>query len=181
MSIETRLHAIEEYLKIVESAEENSLNKYYPVGSYYETSDSTFDPNIAWGGTWILETEGQVHVSAGSNYAVSGALSNTSDGGESKHTLTTNEMAAHTHGNKTLTGYFTIRKTYNDSNNVVSRSGIVTMDTSGSGGQTATNATVTSLQQINIDASHEHNSVGGGQSHNIMQPYINVYRWHRTA
>lgn len=26
--------------------------QYYPVGSYYETSDSTFDPNIQWGGVW---------------------------------------------------------------------------------------------------------------------------------
>jgi hypothetical protein len=29
-----------------------SLDYYYPVGSYYETSDTTFDPNSAWGGTW---------------------------------------------------------------------------------------------------------------------------------
>lgn len=53
----------------------------YPVGCYFETSDSNFNPNVAFGGTWILETPGQVHVSAGSGYAVSGALNNTSDGG----------------------------------------------------------------------------------------------------
>lgn len=29
---------------------------YYPVGSYYETSDSSFDPNTAWGGTWEKST-----------------------------------------------------------------------------------------------------------------------------
>ena len=29
---------------------------YYPVGSYYETSDASFDPNTAWGGTWSKET-----------------------------------------------------------------------------------------------------------------------------
>ena len=29
---------------------------YYPVGSYYETFDSTFDPNTAFGGTWTSET-----------------------------------------------------------------------------------------------------------------------------
>ena len=43
---------------------------FYPVGSYYETSDSTFDPNTAWGGTWSLETAGQVHVSAGTGYTI---------------------------------------------------------------------------------------------------------------
>ena len=26
------------------------LDFFYPVGSYYETSDSTFDPNSSWGG-----------------------------------------------------------------------------------------------------------------------------------
>lgn len=28
----------------------------YPVGSYYETSDSNFNPNTEWGGTWVKET-----------------------------------------------------------------------------------------------------------------------------
>lgn len=44
------------------------LNLFYPVGSYYETSDAGFDPNTAWGGTWELEAEGLVHISAGQNY-----------------------------------------------------------------------------------------------------------------
>lgn len=28
------------------------LNLIYPVGTYYETSDTDFDPNTSWGGTW---------------------------------------------------------------------------------------------------------------------------------
>lgn len=28
------------------------LDMVHPVGSYYETSDATFDPNATWGGTW---------------------------------------------------------------------------------------------------------------------------------
>lgn len=43
---------------------------FYPVGSYYETSDENFDPNVRWGGTWYLEVAGQVHVSGGSNYII---------------------------------------------------------------------------------------------------------------
>jgi hypothetical protein len=31
---------------------------FYPVGSYYETSDTSFDPNTAWGGTWVQEIAG---------------------------------------------------------------------------------------------------------------------------
>lgn len=34
----------------------NIFDTFYPVGSYYETSDSTFDPNTAWGGTWNKDT-----------------------------------------------------------------------------------------------------------------------------
>ena len=30
----------------------NMLDICYPVGSYYETSDTTFNPNNVWGGTW---------------------------------------------------------------------------------------------------------------------------------
>ena len=29
---------------------------FYPVGSYYETSNSSFNPNNTWGGTWTSET-----------------------------------------------------------------------------------------------------------------------------
>lgn len=59
------------------------LNLFYPVGSYYETSDTSFDPNNSWGGTWVLETEGQVHVSgsASGTYQISGAPTDTNDGG----------------------------------------------------------------------------------------------------
>ena len=28
------------------------LNIFYPIGSYYETSDTSFDPNTSMGGTW---------------------------------------------------------------------------------------------------------------------------------
>ena len=59
----------------------NLIDLFYPVGSYYETSDTTFNPNTSWSGTWVLELEGQVHVSAGTNYPISGASTNTSDGG----------------------------------------------------------------------------------------------------
>ena len=32
------------------------LDTFHPVGSYYETSDANFNPNVAWGGTWNKET-----------------------------------------------------------------------------------------------------------------------------
>lgn len=38
------------------SEHQATIDAFYPVGSYYETSDTTFDPNISWGGTWTSET-----------------------------------------------------------------------------------------------------------------------------
>ena len=38
-----------------ESLNFKTINLCYPIGSYYETSDSTFDPNTTWGGRWVLE------------------------------------------------------------------------------------------------------------------------------
>ena len=33
---------------------------FYPIGSYYDTSDANFDPESAWGGTWSSSTSGGV-------------------------------------------------------------------------------------------------------------------------
>lgn len=65
---------------------------FYPIGSYYETSNASFNPNIAWNGTWVLEAEGLVHIGAGENYTLGDT------GGEKTHTLTVTEMPSHTHG-----------------------------------------------------------------------------------
>lgn len=74
------------------------LNMFYPVGSYYETSNSNFNPNTAWGGTWVLETAGQVHVSAGTGYTV-GSTGGNKDAiiPSHNHTFTGNALATHTH------------------------------------------------------------------------------------
>ena len=45
------------------SALNNLTNTFYPIGSYYETSDTTFDPNVSWGGTWVKDSAGLVTVS----------------------------------------------------------------------------------------------------------------------
>lgn len=66
------------------------LDIFYPVGSYYETSDTSFDPNNSWGGQWQLETEGQVHVSGSANgtYQINGATTDTNDAGSAQITYT---------------------------------------------------------------------------------------------
>lgn len=125
----------------------------YPVGSYYETSDTTFNPNVTWGGTWELETQGQVHISSGANYSVSGALTNTTDGG-SKDAV----VIYHTH--KVSSGWQSAsgqpdRITYSGVNGGYNNAGY--------GG-------VQFLESVGVNGTDKN-----------LQPYIIVKRWHRTA
>lgn len=64
------LPQLEAEIKLLKERFANMLDVFYPVGSYYETSDADFDPNYEWGGTWELEESGQVHVSAGTGYQI---------------------------------------------------------------------------------------------------------------
>ena len=160
-----------------------SLDHFYPVGSYYETSDTSFNPNTAWGGTWVKELAGQVHVSAGTGYTVNGALTNTSDGGKkdaiipyhrhsvAKITNGVESSGGHTHDSHSSGyGYGYIGGTSGSSYGVW-------YGTNGHGKTTSNGA-----HQHNISA---HNTDYAGTSGNVtnanMQPYIVVNRWHRTA
>lgn len=127
----------------------------YPVGIYVEISDTEFDPNAAWGGTWVLENDGTVLVSKSST---TGSKFNATIGtivGEEEHTLTVDEMPSHSHNANLSAGTET----------GISR--LITSDWSWD----------TKNQQngglINLS--------GGGQSHNIVQPSKIINRWHRTA
>ena len=92
---------IEEALDVTRNISEQVLDMFYPVGSYYHTSDPDFNPNSAWGGTWAKLGEGQVLLSAGTNYTPGAEYgSNTKDytpaGTVGNHKLTTAEIPAHT-------------------------------------------------------------------------------------
>ena len=71
------------------------LDFIYPVGSYYETSDTSFNPNTSWGGTWIEDSKGRVTVALDSNDIDFDTINKT--GGEKAHTLTVNEIPSHNH------------------------------------------------------------------------------------
>lgn len=123
----------------------------YPVGSYYETSDTSFDPNSAWGGTWVLDSKGRVTVGRDETIADFNTVGKT--GGEKTHTLTVDEMPSHTHKDGT--------------NASVAYVGHV-------GANTAQVA-------FDANSGRPTTATGGGQAHNNMPPYVVVNRWHRTA
>lgn len=186
------------------------LNTFYPIGSYYETSDTSFNPNTAWGGTWVLETEGQVHVSGSTNgtYQVTGAPTDTSDGGSKNiqehhhnftkptYTIAQNALAtdsksvAHTH-------HVWFR-------NVKLASGSATIRTGPFGSSAGSLDGSLATDGMSANSSHSHSvpssaysvpgnggsvdSVAGttaglpeSSSEGNMPPYIIVNRWHRTA
>lgn len=60
--------AMDAHFKDKDNAMRALFDFIHPVGSYYHTSDSSFNPNDVWGGNWVPLGEGQVLLSAGSNY-----------------------------------------------------------------------------------------------------------------
>ena len=146
------------------------VNLVYPVGSYYETSDTTFDPNTAWTGTWVLETEGQVHVSAGENYTAGNT------GGSVSTTLTESHLPSISGTVRLGAG---ITKNLASANMITSVSGKATSATHNVTAchvTTSTTANQTVSDQFSISFG---SATPTAVSH--MQPYIAVNRWHRTA
>lgn len=178
------MNTLSSLLKFIASGGLWSLT--YPVGSYYETSDASFDPNVAWGGTWVLEAAGQVHISAGTGYTI-GDTGGATTSATGDHTLTTTEIPAHTHGSRTVSYAFTARRQGSNYQSIFPQSNVSVTASSG----TKLTSTEEGLANQNTDyvslsATHTHDSVGGSGSHNhgsvsTMQPYIVVNRWHRTA
>lgn len=153
-------------------SKDDILSVFYPVGSYYETSDTTFNPNTAWGGTWVLETAGQFHVSAGTGYAA-GSTGGSADAIVPYHRHSVAKVTdaitggAHTHDIEN-------RSVYSGSSNYIA------LFKGGTG--TSTNAALSETHTHDLPA---HNTDYEGTSGNTtganMPPYIAVNRWHRTA
>lgn len=86
-----------ENLNLMQQYIEDAINNIYPIGSYYETSNMSFNPNNVWAGTWVLENDGTVLASKSNT---TGSIFNADLGtkvGEEKHELITSEIPAHRH------------------------------------------------------------------------------------
>ena len=126
----------------------------YPVGTYYETSNSNWTPSSAgWYGTWVEDSSGKTTVAKDNGtFKTLGA----SVGAET-HILTINQMPKHKH-------------------KIIHRGWYGT--TPGSGRTCTSNETISSDDPTPAFDCEE---VGGTQPHNNIQPSIVVRRWHRTA
>ena len=131
------------------SAGQVTFDSVYPVGSIYMSTNST-SPATLFGGTW--ERIQDMFLIGASNFYEPGSI-----GGEASHTLTTNEMPAHTHKASTNAGYYAFGGTSTNT------------------GPAQGNGYRTSFASIDTA------SAGSGQAHNNMPPYLAVYMWKRTA
>lgn len=146
----------------------------HPVGSVRDFTEEDFNPNTSWGGTWTKASAGRVLVAAG-EYSENGFIHTYTvgeTGGEAKHQLSTEELAAHGHGVSCSTdgnhshGYW-----YNDGGN----------------GHSSYNGTAAwdSLNQTTTAGAHSHTisiaNTGGNVRHENRPPYQVINRWKRVA
>lgn len=159
----------------------------YPVGSIYTSVNST-SPADLFGGTWEAMPAGRVLLAQGtSEWGVKYKAGST--GGEHEHQLSVVELPKFTPTgsmtNVPLTGTFTINNSNTggfeiSTSGIISKIGIQSRPIAGGGSNWYELA-----NGFAIDAAHAHKltfkSIGSDSAHNIMQPYLSVFMWKRTA
>lgn len=123
----------------------------YPVGAVYISVDFT-PPSTLFGGTWERFGKGRTLVSLDSEDTDFDTAEETI--GAKTHTLTTDELPAHTHN--------------------IAYDNELNLEKQTSGGHTISELDGTTLTRTT-------SSTGSDQAHNNIQPSIVVYMWKRTA
>ena len=140
--------------KYVDDAIADILDAVYPVGTWYETEDGDFNPNVSFVGTWERCGKGKVTVGVNeddTDFATAGMT-----GGAKTVALTAVNNGPHSH---TVTDYYcdTVDRVLVPNGEMY---GVVHTNTS------TTRTTSTS---------------GSGTPHENMPPYETVYKWRRIA
>ena len=130
-------------------------NLMYPLGSLYYNAFTDENPSKLLGvGTWVPYAPGRCIIGAGELHdgVETKKFGNEASGGKFNHTLTEQEMPAHTHSFEYLQISKPSPDTKHDGN--MAQYGMTEYNTA---------------------------SAGGSKPHNNMQPYIAVSIWKRTA
>ena len=170
-----------------------SFDDIYPVGSIYMNANVSTNPGELLGvGTWAEIGEGKVLLGESSSYTAE------TTGGAETHALTEEQMKAHTHTtnlNHGHTGSISIdgvvdhdhgftRYFHDTSGHESSHDGNgnhTNWNDQTTGGGGAHGHTGSTTINDGGSTSKESSSIGSSSSFNIMQPYLVVYMWYRTA
>lgn len=195
-AMSANVEEISNNIKYIDKKISDLLNMFYPVGSVYETMDSSFDPNKKWGGTWV-RIKGRVLVGVDENDAYFDVPEKT--GGYKKPSIKVENLPSHSHDVKVGV---TINETKLEggANNIAGQdanwgvtaqgNGIVTNKGDTNGFYPSTRKTTEKYHDgFWINATHKHTasttvscaSTGGGKGFEVLQPYITCYIWKRTA
>lgn len=141
----------------------------YPVGSVYINANVATNPGTLLGfGTWTAFGAGKVPV--GLDSGDSDFDTGEETGGAKTHTISTGELPAHTHGS--AGAHTHVQK------HAIDNTGAATAFAKTVGVDAAVENSVVSTAS---SGAHTHSSVGSGDAHNNVQPYIVVYMWKRTV
>lgn len=182
---------LEAQMKNADSQIEVILNRLYPVGAIYISTNDT-SPSTIFGGTW-QKIEDRFLLASSSTYAKG------STGGEATHTLTENEMPNHAHdyyrpGNETKAHALTVAEMPAHTHSVSIDCETTTRFAGTSSNMLPycepMNPRTYTTESAGGGQGHTHSiddeswqtaDVGGGNAHNNMPPYLAVNMWVRVS
>jgi len=133
---------------------ESLIDFFYPIGTLYQSSDNTFNPNTKWGGTWV-KIEGRFILGSNSTKLVGNT------GGNEKVTIEGRHLPDHTHPYSIHSPSFEEAKIYNS---ITDTTRLYASGANVSTGNTGGWKSVSTVDQLDI-----------------MPPYEVVNIWKRTA
>ncbi len=155
---------------------------FWPIGSYYETSNANWTPSGAgWYGTWVEDTTGRVTVARDTNDSNFNNIGKTGGANSNSYTpagtiggtaITVDQMPSHNHimygwpnkGNLSGDGIYAVQD-----------------NTYGTGGPNGRFKQEIGTQNKGGGKTHTHSWTGTAANISTLQKYITVRRWHRTA
>lgn len=161
------------YIKQGRKPSDYLLDKYYPVGTYYQTSNASFDPNDAWGGTWVEDVAGRVLIAQDSG--TFSTLGSTGGSEKHKHTIDARlRLYFGAAGCETLSAFDIVD---DDGARGTTSQAVGTL-------QSGTIAKNSGVQGSSGTLAHDgfgQKTVGSSYKSSSLPPYIVVKTWHRTA
>jgi hypothetical protein len=153
------------------------ISDAHPIGEVWETTTDD-DPNKLWPGTtWVKMDPGRVLVSSG-DYTENGtkySYTLGATGGEAKHQITVDELAAHSHSGSTSTSGGHNHTAYGTQISYKEPGWSRHAGTGYSYGDSTTSWSGNHSHTVTVG------STGGNVAHENRQPFEVVHRWKRTA